>query len=193
MAERTLIKRSDKVAFLGCKGKSGSTETFNRMRGFTSFSQSKNPTEYSRRYVDEDFDQTDVTGYTPSYAFGFDQYKGDPVHEEIVDILDNEKLGTDAVRNVVVVDFSQPASEPADGFVAVKRSYSIIGDTEGDSTDAYTYSGNLRVKGERILGTATVDEEGQVATFKVASAEPTSLQTNQLITNDDSQENEDIY
>ncbi len=169
MAERTLIKRSDKVAFLGCKG-TGSSEEFNRMRGFTSFSQSKNPTEYSRRYVDEDFDQTDVTGYTPSYAFGFDQYKGDPVHEEIVDILDNEKLGTDAVRNVVVVDFSQPASEPADGFVAVKRSFSIIGDTEGDSTDAYTYSGNLRVKGERILGTATVDEAGQVATFKAAGA-----------------------
>ena len=190
--ERTLVKRSDKVAFLGCLG-SGSSVTFNRMRGFTSLSQSKNPTEYSRRYVDEDFDQTDVTGYTPSYAFGFDQYKGDPVHEEIVDILDNEKLGTDAVRNIVIVDFSQPASKPADGYVAVQRSYSIIGDTEGDSTVAYTYSGNLRVKGERIVGTATVDEAEQEATFKVASAEPTNLQTNQLITNNDSQENEDIY
>ena len=190
--ERTLVKRSDKVAFLGCLG-SGSSVTFNRMRGFTSLSQSKNPTEYSRRYVDEDYDQTDVTGYTPSYGFGFDQYKGDPVHEEIVDILDNEKLGTDAVRDVVVVDFSQPASKPADGYVAVKRSYAIIGDTEGDSTDAYTYSGNLRVKGERIVGTATVDEAGQEATFKVASTEPTNLQTNQLITNNDSQENEDIY
>lgn len=167
--ERTLVKRSDKVAYLGCMGANGEgPEKFNRMCGFTTLSQSKNPSEYSRRYVDEDFEETDVTGYTPSYAFGFDQYKGDPVHEEIVEILDNEKLGTKAVRNIVIIDFSKPASEPDSGYEAVKRSYSIIGDTEGDSTDAYTYSGNLRVKGERIKGTATVDEDEQVATFTPA-------------------------
>ena len=46
MADRKLVKRSDKVSFLGCL-KDGS-EKFNRMRGFTTLSGSKNPSEYSK-------------------------------------------------------------------------------------------------------------------------------------------------
>lgn len=161
MADRKLIKRSDKVSFLGCI--SEGTETFNRMRGFTTLSGAKNPTEYSRRYVDEEFETTDVTGYSPSLDFGFDQYSGDPVHDEMVGILDNEALGTEARRNIVTVDFSQEAGEGS--YKAVKREYAIIGDAEGDSMDAYTYSGTFRSTGKRIVGTATVDENGAVATF----------------------------
>ena len=161
MADRKLIKRSDKVSFLGCI--SEGTETFNRMRGFTTLSGAKNPTEYSRRYVDEEFETTDVTGYSPSLDFGFDQYSGDPVHDEMVKILDNEVLGTEARRNIVTVDFSQEAGEGS--YKAVKREYAIIGDAEGDSMDAYTYSGTFRSTGKRIVGTATVDETGAVATF----------------------------
>lgn len=161
MADRKLVKRSDKVSFLGCLA--DGAETFNRMRGFTTLSGSKNPTEYSRRYVDEEFETTDVTGYSPSLDFGFDQYIGDPVHEEMVEILDGEKLGTEARRNIVTVDFSQSAGEGS--YKAVKREYAIIGDAEGDSMDAYTYSGTFRATGKRIVGTATVDETGAVATF----------------------------
>ena len=161
MNERKLVKRSDKVSFLGCIA--DGSETFNRMRGFTTLSGSKNPTEYSRRYVDEEFETTDVTGYSPSLDFGFDQYIGDPVHEEMVGILDDEKLGTEARRNIVTVDFSQEAGEGS--YKAVKREYAIIGDAEGDSMDAYTYSGTFRATGKRIVGTATVDETGAVATF----------------------------
>ena len=156
-----LVKRSDKVSFLGCLA--DDTETFNRMRGFTTLSGSKNPAEYSRRYVDEEFETTDVTGYSPSLDFGFDQYIGDPVHEEMVEILDGEKLGTEARRNIVTVDFSQEAGEGS--YKAVKREYAIIGDAEGDSMDAYTYSGTFRATGKRVVGTATVDETGAVATF----------------------------
>lgn len=161
MADRKLIKRSDKVSFLGCI--SEGTETFNRMRGFTTLSGAKNPTEYSRRYVDEEFETTDVTGYSPSLDFGFDQYSGDPVHDEMVKILDNEALGTEARRNIVTVDFSQETGEGS--YKAVKREYAIIGDAEGDSMDAYTYSGTFRSTGKRIVGTATVDENGAVTTF----------------------------
>ena len=161
MADRKLIKRSDKVSFLGCI--SEGTETFNRMRGFTTLSGAKNPTEYSRRYVDEEFETTDVTGYSPSLDFGFDQYSGDTVHDEMVKILDGEALGTEARRNIVTVDFSQEAGEGS--YKAVKREYAIIGDAEGDSMDAYTYSGTFRSTGKRIVGTATVDENGAVATF----------------------------
>lgn len=157
---RALVKRSDKVSFFG--NMSSGTETFNRMRGFTTLSGSKNPTEYSRKYVDEEFETTDVTGYSPSIGFGFDQYTDDPVHEEMVEILDGEKTGTDARRNIVTVDFSQ---ESNGGYKATKREYSIIGDADGDGTDAYTYSGTFRATGKRIEGTATLNSDNSVATF----------------------------
>ena len=161
-AERKLVKRSDKVAFFGNLGTG--TETFNRMRGFTTLSGSKNPMEYSRQYVDEEFETTDVTGYSPSYEFGFDQYAGDLVHEEMVEILDGEKTGTEARRNIVIVDFSQAGASEG-SYKAVKREYAIIGDAEGDSMDAYTYSGTLRATGKRITGTATLNTDNSVATF----------------------------
>jgi hypothetical protein len=159
---RTLVKRSDKVSFFG--NMSNGTETFNRMRGFTTLSGSKNPIEYSRQYVDEEFETTDVTGYSPSIEFGFDQYKEDLVHDEMVKILDEEKTGTEARRNIVTVDFSQPG-ETEGTYKAVKREFSIIGDADGDSMDAYTYSGTFRATGNRITGTATLNSDSSVATF----------------------------
>lgn len=161
MSERTLIKRSDKVSFFG--NMNTGTETFNRMRGFTTLSGSKNPKEYSRQYVDEEFEVTDVTGYSPSIEFGFDQYKGDLVHDEMVEILDKEKTGTDARRNIVTVDFSQPVQ--GGGYKAVKRAYSIVGDSDGDSMDAYTYGGTFRAAGKIIEGKATLNSDNSVATF----------------------------
>lgn len=162
---RTLVKRSDKVSFFG--NMSTGTETFNRMRGFTTMSGSKNPMEYSRQYVDEEFETTDVTGYSPSIEFGFDQYTDDAVHDEMVEILDGEKTGTQARRNIVTVDFSQP--EIGGGYKATKREYAIIGDAEGDSMDAYTYSGTFRATGKRITGTATLNGDSSVASFTADS------------------------
>ena len=159
---RALVKRSEKVSFLGCL--EGNTETFNRMRGFTTLSGSKNPIEYSRQYVDEEFETTDVVGFSPSMEFGFDQYTDDAAHEEMVEILDGEYTGTEARRNIVTVDFSQPGTSSGT-YKAVKREYAVIGDAEGDSMEAYTYSGTFRSTGKRITGTATVSSDGSTATF----------------------------
>ena len=165
MPDRKLVKRSDKVSFFGNMGTG--TETFNRMRGFTTLSGSKNPMEYSRQYVDEEFETTDVTGYSPNIDFGFDQYSGDLVHDEMVEILDGEKTGTEARRNIVTVDFSQPIIGQEGYYKATKREYAVIGDTEGDSMDAYTYSGSFRATGKRITGSATLNSDSSVATFIV--------------------------
>ena len=161
---RKLVKRSDKVSFFGNMGTG--TETFNRMRGFTTLSGSKNPKEYSRQYVDEEFETTDVTGYSPSIEFGFDQYQNDLVHDEMVEILDGEYTGTEARRNIVTVNFSQPVNG---GYKATKREYAIIGDSEGDSMDAYTYSGTFRATGVRIEGTATLNADSSIATFSTGT------------------------
>ena len=75
---KKLVQRSKKVAFYKVGDK------YERMTGFTSMSKSSNPKEYSRQYVDEDGEVTDVTGYSPSIDYAFDQYENNAVHDDIV-------------------------------------------------------------------------------------------------------------
>ena len=165
MAEKeTLVKRSGKVAFMDT-GASGAP-SFERMRKFTEISKSKNPTEYSRSYVDEDGEVTDVTGYSEEISYAFDLYKGNKVHEKIVDITDNEKTGDEALVDILQVDLSKPVSEGAENtYEARKRTYTTVPDTEGDATEAYTYSGTFRKNSAFVKGTATVSKDGLTATF----------------------------
>ncbi len=157
-----IIKRYKKLAFFGVPtmGENGEVSVvFHRMKGFDSISTSKNPREYSRQYVDEEFEQTDVVGYTPSIAFGFDRFSGDCVHNDIIDIFNKELVGADAVRTIVMVDMA------SDEKTAIKRDFAVIAENEGDGLDAYKYSGALRVKGEKSFGTATSDDNWQTCSF----------------------------
>lgn len=147
-----MINRSDKKAFYGVPGEAG-TE-FTRMKYFTELSISKNPKEYSRQYVDEASERTDVTGYSPSMSYAFDDCEGDKVLADIVEITNEEKLGLEAQREIVQVDFTKPSG---DGFEAVKRTFAVIADSEGDSTDAYTYSGTFKTVGQKIHGIAKIE------------------------------------
>lgn len=147
-----LVKRSDKKAFYGIPSADGEA-TFTRMRYFTEMSTSKNPKEYSRQYTDEDTERTDVVGYSPSMSFSFDEYAGDKVLSDIVTIINDEKLGTDAQREIILVDFTK---ESGDGYEAVKRTFAVIADSEGDGAEAYTYSGNLKSVSEITKGIAKI-------------------------------------
>lgn len=148
-----LIRRDQKKAFWGIPGAEEGNTTFQRMKYFTDLSGSKNPAEYSRRYVDEKTERTDVTGYAESWGFSFDEYVGDAVLEDVVGIIDNNKLGSDAHRDIVFVNFSKKSGS---GYVAVKQTFAVIADSEGDSTDAYTYGGNLKAIGDKKWGIATI-------------------------------------
>lgn len=157
-----IIKRYKKLAFFGVPetGDDGSVSyVFYRMKGFDEISTSKNPREYSRQYVDEEFEQTDVVGYNPSITFGFDRFSGDPVHNDVIEIFNKEKVGADAVRPIIMVDMA------SDEKSAIKRDFAVIAENEGDGLDAYKYSGTLRVKGEKVFGTVQSNDDWQTCTF----------------------------
>ena len=151
-----IVKRSDKVAYMNVS--TAEAPDYKRMRKFTEMSNSANPTEYSRSYVDEDGEVTDITGYSPEKSFGFDQYTNNPVHEKLVDIIENEKTGDDAIIEILVVDKTTKTEE--NKYKARKRKYSVIPDSDGDNTDAYTYSGSFKSNGkfEEVLVTLSEDE-----------------------------------
>lgn len=155
-----LVKRSGKVAFMDVS--TTQIPIFLRMRKFTEISKSKNPTEYSRTYVDEDGEVTDVTGYSEEISYAFDLYSGNLVHEKIVKITDDELTGDEALVKILIVDFSKPVGS---GYEARLRTYTTVPDTEGDATEAYTYSGTFRKNSKMSKGIATLNSDNTVATF----------------------------
>lgn len=159
-----LVLRADRKMFMGVVD--GNTTTYHRMRGFSSLTESKNSVEYSRKYVDETFETTDITGMSPSYDFTFDMLTPNAVLDDISSIIDNEILGTDAVREFISVDFHKPVT--GGGYEATKREFSIVGSTVGDGTDALTYSGALRVQSTSTKGVAMIatPEDGDSKTVE---------------------------
>jgi len=155
-----MVNRHEKLAFYGVKTEEN--VTYYRMSGFTKMDTAKNPVEYARHYIDESFEQTDVVAFSPSISFTFDRYNGNPVHDDIVSLADNEVLGSNAIRSIVVADLS---TEENGVCRAVRRDFSVVVDTEGNSTDAYTLSGAFYTKGDKVFGTARISEDGQTLEF----------------------------
>ena len=157
----SLFKRCDKLAFYGVKGSDGAV-VYKRMTGFTEISTSKQPIEYKRQYVDEEFETSDVVGYSPAISYSFDRYSGNDVHDDIVKITDDELLGIDAVRSIIIVDMK---SEKNSGYEAISRDFSVIPDSEGGSLDAYTYSGSFKANGAKKRGIARSEDNFETITF----------------------------
>lgn len=176
MAFEELVKRNGKVAYMDVS--TTTIANFLRMTKFTEISKSKNATEYSRTYVDEDGEVTDVTGYSEEISYAFDLYKGNLVHQRLVNITDNELTGNDALVKILQVDFSKPVGS---GYEARLRTYSVVPDTEGDSTDAYTYGGSFRKNSNMTIGVATMNADNTVATF-TANQEVAEFPVNFLVT-----------
>ena len=160
MSKPKMVQRHKVVAFYGVPTTENGTTTivYHKMKKFTQFSKSENPIEYSRQYVDEPFQQTDVTGYSPSISYAFDKHTNLPVLKDIIDITDEELIGDDAVRSIVVLDLS--AENPK----VYRRDYSVIPNSEGDNINVYTYSGTLKVHGEKIEVEVATNDDYQTIT-----------------------------
>ncbi|MBR4173031.1 MAG: hypothetical protein IKR46_01510 [Clostridia bacterium] len=156
-----MIKRSEKLAFMQVT--EGASAVYRRMTGFTELSVSKNPKEYSRKYIDESAERSAVVGYSPSISYKMDYEPENSVHSEFAAIADRELVGEDAVRNIVIVDLT---TEDNSGVCsAVKRAFSIIPTTEGDDSETYTLSGNMKASGEIVFGKAETEDGWQTLSF----------------------------
>jgi hypothetical protein len=122
--------------------------------GFTALNESKNPKEYSRQYIHERSERTDVVGYSPAVAYSIDVHSEDPVAARIVLVTDRELIGSDArVEILSVNEFEVVSTSPTTKYRAYKRMYAIVPDTKGDGTDALIYTGNFRAVGDPVEGT----------------------------------------
>ena len=156
-----IVGRHQRVAFMNVSTGEAAA-SYQRMTNFTQMTNSKNPKEYSRQYVDRESEDTDVVGYAPSIGYSFDRHTNTPVHERIAAIHDGELVGADALVDIVIVDLF---SGEKDVHVARKRTYSVIPDADGDGTDALVYSGTFKSKSEIEEGTASVSDDGKTLTY----------------------------
>lgn len=151
--ELVIYNRSDIVNFMN----TGTSEApvYTRMQGFTSGGKELNSKTYSRQYIDEDFERESTTGYSPSIPYNLDRIKGNDVHEKIVAVHEDEIKG--AIVEILTVDTVSKEAR--------LRNYNVNPETQGDSTDAYTYSGTFKSCSKMKKGTATVSDDGLTATF----------------------------
>ena len=156
-----MIKRSEKLAFMEVT--EGDLTVYKRMTGFTEFSLSKNPKEYSRKYIDEDMERSEVVGYSPAISYKFDTDPENSVHQFLCRVADRELLGTEAECNIIVADLS--SLDENGGVKAIMRKFSIIPQNEGDDRDTYTVSGSFRAAGVKKFGVATTQDDWKTLTF----------------------------
>lgn len=149
----TIYNRADIVNFMNTG--TAIAPVYTRMQGFTSGGKSLNASTYGRRYIDEKSERNTVTGYSTEIAYNFDRIVDNTIHEKLADIHDKELVG----ETVQILTVNLKTNE------AKLRNYSVIPDNDGDSTDAYTYSGNFHADGDIQEGTATVSADGMTATF----------------------------
>ena len=153
------VKRCEKVAYYGVPTDNGTV--YKRMTGFTDITVTKNPKEYKRQYIDQEFEQSDIVGFAPVISFAFDQFSGNEVHDDIMKIANNELIGDDAVREIIMVDFSTDKLNPT----AIKREFSVVVEKEGSGMDGYIVKGSFKVKGEKVFGNAASDDSFVTITF----------------------------
>ena len=152
-----LVLRAKRVAFMAA----GEGNKLTRMTKFTAMTPAKNPKEYTRQYVDESTETSDVIGYAPSIEYSFDLHTDNVVHEALAAISDGELLGSDTHVEIVTVDLFDSAEQKP----AIKRTYAVIPSGDSDGVEALKYSGTLKAVSDITVGTATSDDEWATCTF----------------------------
>ncbi len=196
--ERKLILRHKVLTFMKPQNTTATrTETANQedkfylLYGFTELNESANPQEYSRKYINEPRERTDVIGMTKVNSFNFDYYEGDPVHADIKNIYDQELTGSETEREFVVVEMykdieftintentESKTGEKKQGKKAFSRkSTIIISDRAGE--EAITYSGSINVSSDKVDGVVISEDNWETCKFyemsKITESQATTL------------------
>ncbi|MBE6657126.1 MAG: hypothetical protein E7604_01650 [Ruminococcaceae bacterium] len=144
-----LVTRSDMRSYLLVNG------VYREIgEGFTDFTENKNPKEYSRQYIHESAERTDLVGFAPSVTYAFDVFDADEVQAALMEIMLSEAVGDAAAVTVVTAFLHKPAE---DGCVeAVCREYTVCPAKLGAGTEALICSGTLKARGDAKRGTFDV-------------------------------------
>lgn len=154
-----LVLRCQFESYMKCG--TGNAESYHLIgEGFTAFPEAKNPVEYTRKYVNDKTERTDVISYAPSISYSCDAISADPCVQKIMNITDNELLGIETYVEIINVNCWENVGSPEQSICkASKRTYAVIPDTKGDGTEALIYSGTLKAVSDPVFGTFNRDDK----------------------------------
>ena len=85
------------------------------------------------------------------------------MNDSLSEIHDKELMGDDGHVEIVSVDLFTAGEQ--NRCKAIKRTYAVIPDTDGDGTDAMIYSGTFKSVSEIEEGYATSEDDWKTATY----------------------------
>ena len=125
--------------------------------GFTDFTENKNPKEYSRQYIHERAERTDLVGFAPSVTYAFDVFDADAVQAALMEIMLSEAVGDAAAVTVVTAFLHKKSGEEGNRVEAIRREYTVCPAKLGTGTEALICSGTLKARGDAHRGAFDMD------------------------------------
>lgn len=143
-AGSALVGREEKVAFYGLSA----SETYVRMEEFTELLCRRNPSLEGQEPC--------AAAYSPAVSYCFDQYRDNPVHADLIGIHYLEKAGGDAVREILLVDRTQPVRSGQ--YRAYLHSVTVVPESEGQALRTCRYCGSFYARMPVVCGVAFTED-----------------------------------
>jgi len=125
--------------------------------GITSLTEEFNPETESKHYINMASASNQIKSYAPTISVEKEYIKDEELQKWIDEKVRLLPVGKEAESDYIRINILETAS--ADGsYPAIKRKFAVIGDSEGNGTDAYQYSGTFKTAGSSIKGSATITE-----------------------------------
>ena len=118
--------------------------------GFTDLTQLKEPSEYTRKFINAENTTTDIIRYASEVRYEVDVFSPDPVIKMILGITDAELL---SVRTDVVTVYADDIVAQPSYCSAFRRRYLIVPENLGEDIDVLRTAGRMIAFGEKEEGT----------------------------------------
>ena len=148
MADNKIAMRPDVVPYLN----TGTTDSPIWTRcgdGWKKFSENPNAQTEDTKYINSASEKTDTVSYKPQYSFECDLMYTDPTIKAIYDIAKDRKIGSDAVRDFLIVD---EFDKDEDDKMTARREQLAVAVSSIDGDKKMTMSGNLNGQGDGVKG-----------------------------------------
>ena len=119
----------------------------------TSLTESSNPIESEKHYIQQKSATTNVTGYSNEFPITMDMVAGDEVFEDMYGIFYNRLTGSDIKRDHYIVNLWEPVTGSENTYQARKITQSVeITEANGDPGSQKQITGSLK-GGDFVYGT----------------------------------------
>ncbi len=119
-------------------------------KGWSQMNENPNAQTESVRYICDDADTTNTTGYTPNYAFTADLMSKQETVKKVYEICQDRKTYDECLVDMLKVLAFEAESD--EGTVTAYREQAAVAVSSIDGTNKMTLSGNFNVQGDPVKG-----------------------------------------